>query len=684
MAVVIPKQSVPFSDGVVDDKNSPALFDKTWWLAFNSAFDLINSINGGGNVGASVNMEDIALTGTTAITPTTAVGVGKLLCLFLTQDATGGRLSTWSPTIFRWPPVGLNTHASTITMVWFVGHVDPADSVTKWWTLPFHRNGASMRLALLLAACVSLHAQPTTTGAPLTTSVSDFGAVGDGTTDDAAAINAALSFLPASGGVVALAQSSVYAIHSTLTIPASNVILDCNGSQIVYTPATGDAIHILPFASDVPYISGGMRNCWISASASTSNKGIHQESRLGFFYENLRTSGLNGATAACMEWEKSPTSPQFTEQTRVARWDSFDCTEHLKLIKNGGTNSFAYNDLREWHCTLGAANSGCLMADGSGANSILLFGNSIHLRVNANGTGPFYTVKLTSGSVLERQSITLLGELTSGAGPLYSIWTDASSELYAPGEVNITGSSVLFGGSGQTSASVPLPIDPITGVAGWWAGGGILPQRKCKYGAGWPNTTSGNGGDWKAYLASYGGTEDNCAFQIVKRATDATNVDVNVQGSGTAEVNVMFADALSGKVGFGPLFGWGANPQYHVDALGASMRTPNILQMGNSLGMHRNYIGTDADESFQLLVPAGLASASFSFFTVFGNPPNCVATPNTTLISTGANPKIGSYAISAAVNGMTIVQLMLDINTGTTVAASFDVSYFVHCTANGN
>lgn len=543
-----------------------------------------------------------------------------------------------------------------------------------------------MKFALLILACLALHAQQTTTGAPLTTSVSDFGAVCDGTTNDAASINAAFSFLDANGGVVYLPQGVICRINSTLTIPASNTILDCNGSQILYMTATGDAIHVLPFASDVPYISGGLRNCWIKGGASTSNKGIRQESRLGFFYENLRTSGFNGATAACMEWENSVTSPQFTENTRVARWDSFDCTEHLKLVNTGGTNSFAYNDLREWHCSLIAANTGCLMADGSGANSILLFGNSIHLRVNGNGTGPMYTVKLTNGSIIERQSILLLGELTTGAGPLYSIWTDAASEMYAPGEVNITGSTVLFGGAGQTSASVPLPIDPLTGVAGWWPGGGILPQRKCKYGAGWANPTSGNGGDFKTYLASYGGTENNCYFQIVKRATDNTNVDVNVQGSGSAERNIMFADALSGHVGFGPAWGWLASfPQYDVDALGGTMRTPNLLQMGSSLGMHRNYSGTDADESFQLLMPAGAVSSAFLFFVPFNNPPNCTATPNTTLFVSGGNPQIGVYAINPAVNGITIIQRFLNTVTGVVVgAATFDVTYFVHCTANGS
>jgi hypothetical protein len=513
-------------------------------------------------------------------------------------------------------------------------------------------------------------------------------AVCDGVTNDGPVIAAALAALPMTGGTVKLPPGKICAVATSrdVTIPASMVVFDCQGSTILYTAATGQAVYVSPFASDVPYISGVMRNCRVTDGngSPTSSTGIWQESRLGMKYENLTIRGFNGSTSTCMTWENSATSPQFTEQTTVRVMDTFDCTEHLRMINTGGTNSFAYNTIEDWHCSLINPNTGCLMADGSGSNSILMFGDSIHLRVNGNGTGPMYTVKLTNGAVIERQSIQLLGELTTGAGPLYSVWTDANSELYAPGEINITGGVMLAGGAGQTSASVPLPVDPITGVAGWWAGGGILPQRKCKYGFGWPNTTTGNGGDFKAYLASYGGTENNCSVQFVKRATDNTNVDVNVQGSGPAELNILYLDSLSGKVGFGPSFGWGSPPIYYVDALGASMRTPNTVQLGNSTGFHFLYSNTNADQSFQLLMPTGAVSAAFIFAIPFNNPPNCVATPNTTMYVTGGNPKIGTFAITPAVNGVTIVQEFLNTSAGTVGPSTFDVTYFVHCSANGS
>jgi hypothetical protein len=61
-------------------------------------------------------------------------------------------------------------------------------------------------------------------------SVKDFGAVGDGVTDDTAAIQAALDACP-SGGQVEL-NNGVYAITAQLTVPISSITLDGRGATI--------------------------------------------------------------------------------------------------------------------------------------------------------------------------------------------------------------------------------------------------------------------------------------------------------------------------------------------------------------------------------------------------------------------------------------------------------------------
>lgn len=136
-----------------NDKETPSgmKIAEAFGRLYNGLSDLNNAVSGITasaaapipipTVGA-VHIEDFLLTApTTAITPATVAGVGVLLCTFLTQDITGGRLSTWSPALFRWPPAGLNTHPLTISMLWFVGRIDPADSIIKWWTLPFIATG---------------------------------------------------------------------------------------------------------------------------------------------------------------------------------------------------------------------------------------------------------------------------------------------------------------------------------------------------------------------------------------------------------------------------------------------------------------------------------------------------------------------------------------------------------------
>jgi hypothetical protein len=72
-------------------------------------------------------------------------------------------------------------------------------------------------------------------GAPV--NVLDFGAVGNGTADDTAAIQAAFNSLPSSGGVVYFPPATTYLINTTINITKSNVVVDF-GAQLVNFKST--------------------------------------------------------------------------------------------------------------------------------------------------------------------------------------------------------------------------------------------------------------------------------------------------------------------------------------------------------------------------------------------------------------------------------------------------------------
>ena len=74
-------------------------------------------------------------------------------------------------------------------------------------------------------------------------SVKDFGAVGDGVTDDTAAIQAAITYVSSVGGTVWLPRGT-YKTTSAITITASNVsfVGDGSGATIINNTGTGDGL----------------------------------------------------------------------------------------------------------------------------------------------------------------------------------------------------------------------------------------------------------------------------------------------------------------------------------------------------------------------------------------------------------------------------------------------------------
>jgi hypothetical protein len=74
--------------------------------------------------------------------------------------------------------------------------------------------------------------------------VRKYGAVGNGTTDDTAAINAAFAAVPATGGVVVFDPGLTYATTSHLSLLASNTVIQGNGAAIVTSHLTDDLIQV--------------------------------------------------------------------------------------------------------------------------------------------------------------------------------------------------------------------------------------------------------------------------------------------------------------------------------------------------------------------------------------------------------------------------------------------------------
>ena len=105
------------------------------------------------------------------------------------------------------------------------------------------------------------------TGAPV--NVFDFGAIGNGTADDTAAIQAAFDSLPSSGGIIYFPPATTYLINTTINITKSNVVVDF-GAQLVnfkstfVKPASGEpnlySIMFYITGTNVTVINGRLGN----------------------------------------------------------------------------------------------------------------------------------------------------------------------------------------------------------------------------------------------------------------------------------------------------------------------------------------------------------------------------------------------------------------------------------------
>jgi hypothetical protein len=125
--------------------------------------------------------------------------------------------------------------------------------------------------------------------------VKAYGAKGDGTTDDTTAIQAAITAVGSSGGIIQFPTGN-YAIYSTLNIPASYAGLTLKGTgngtvYITYIPATGNGITFLGEADQFT-----MENITVYSSNSSTGWAIYsnQGSAAPFRYPHFKNVSYAG------------------------------------------------------------------------------------------------------------------------------------------------------------------------------------------------------------------------------------------------------------------------------------------------------------------------------------------------------------------------------------------------------
>lgn len=166
--------------------------------------------------------------------------------------------------------------------------------------------------------------------------VKTYGATGDGTTDDTAAIQAAINAVPSTGGTVLL-PAGTYRVTSMLTIDTDNTVLSGVGAaSVLQAPNTALGINIIQIGNgSTTRAQCGVRDLRITATAQkTGGVGIHLTKCFKIRLQNLHI-------------EKQYRSLQFSNTTEVwlSASDIRDTKEHGLLISNDVMSGF------DWYIT---------------------------------------------------------------------------------------------------------------------------------------------------------------------------------------------------------------------------------------------------------------------------------------------------------------------------------------------
>lgn len=128
-----------------------------------------------------------------------------------------------------------------------------------------------------------------------TVNVSDFGAVGDGVTDDTAAIQAAIDSVESTGGKVQFPQKT-FKITSTLHIRESNIHVDFNHANLLVEAGfSGTEVLRLGFKSGGTYIvDGSLENLYVTFTTTAIIETINAQYIARFVFRDFLISECSG------------------------------------------------------------------------------------------------------------------------------------------------------------------------------------------------------------------------------------------------------------------------------------------------------------------------------------------------------------------------------------------------------
>jgi hypothetical protein len=251
--------------------------------------------------------------------------------------------------------------------------------------------------------------------------VMNYGATGNGTTDDTTAIKAAITAASVSGGIVFLPPGT-YKVSSVMTInsPAVSILGAGSGATFIRpsSTVTGDVLRVQTNPTTFVNQMVAGRFGWLTidgTNAGTGAVGLHYGDTIGGCFDDLRVWNFTTTGAIGIHMHNTTF---WTERTTMIQTTVENCKVGIEFdVTSPGTNSFEHTMMLDVKMGASTGQTGLLIGNGAS-----IYNGVINLDGNFGGTGTVF-VHLNSGTsgVWNNMTCQIHGDGSSGTGLLIEV-----------------------------------------------------------------------------------------------------------------------------------------------------------------------------------------------------------------------------------------------------------------------
>lgn len=532
-------------------------------------------------------------------------------------------------------------------------------------------------------------------------SVKDFGAAGDGTTSDVAAINATITAVAAQGGGVVWfpRTTTSYLIDSTITSSSNNVVFECESSS-----DGGVILKSSNLTTSVLVLSGnynGVRNCaFQSAAQRTAGYNIELQGAYQFIEgSQLRQCyicvlvNISAGTAYINHFEMTFLTPAATSAGSGG----------IKVTKTA-SDLWISNGLIYSTASPAAFGINLVASGGSQLSHLDIHGNNNNLLINPGAGQTVFGTRIVStyfdSSVLDNVVLT-----TTSTGKIQD--TVMTNTWFNSNQATGTNGVLLNAASAANISGTNISNGSMEHVPGSTVGNGVYIQAATNttisglYISGWVNGILVEANQSQFTITN------NAIGNYGIYGTPTTNTNGVVINAGTSDHYIITNNRMSGNSSAALTDGGTGTNKFINFNEGQSVTIPlSQLQQGSlvAAGPTRvkyqatgvNFNSANTDTTFTLNLPTGytrytiaavrishasqtLTTATFGLFTASGGGGTAILTGTAITVSTASentnNNAQSTAPATAATQTYNASQLFFRVQTAQGAAATADVGF---------